>query len=322
MARTRSKPATSPKTPTSAKAKKVGSVATESPLASPSVKKNKKKPAKKTKEATPEAEAVPVKESTEVKEPVSSFISEKVATKAIDEITKYLQRESENTDKEKLFDDDDDNLKTLFLQLNTKKFSASRPQFKPKFIKLSHSIYPSETKACLIIRDQLVKTTEQLEALESENLPYVSQILPVNELKTTYKSFEKRRQLHDEYDLFIVDDAVFNLMPSLLGKTFYGVGHRKIPLPIRVTSTKSHNELSITTLKNQLEKCLNSTIYLPPTGVNISIKVGAITDKFETSQLVQNLQDALSAFEKDSLKSVMVRTVKSPSLPLYYAEKL
>ncbi|KAK6464584.1 ribosomal protein L1p/L10e family-domain-containing protein [Scheffersomyces coipomensis] len=323
MAKTRSKGPVTPKTPTPVKARKgaaISKVSAGSAVSSPLVEKSKKIDVKAKK-----GQASKVKAKLEKEEP-SSIVASKVAVKAISELSKFLERESANTKESKtdLFaDEDDDESKNLYLQINTKKFVSSKPQFKPKLIKLTHSIYNQEQlKTCLIIRDQLVTTSQQLEALENESLPTVSQILPLKSLKTEYKHYEKRRELYAKYDLFLVDDALLNLMPTLLGKVFYGNGNNKLPLPIRVTTSSNTKELSLVTLKNQLEKCLTSTAFLPPMGVNISIKIGSITESFKQDDLVQNLQDTLVAFDKDSLRSVMLKTNSSPSLPLFYAEKL
>ncbi|KAK6458312.1 protease substrate recruitment factor [Scheffersomyces xylosifermentans] len=333
MARTRSKGLSSPRTPVSAKTKKVGAVKSNlSNASSPSVEKVKKIQIKEQKKKEAEeketTKATVAKKSAKVSESSKdTLVPQKVAAKAISELTKFLVREQnkpKDTKSNTLFDDvEEDDDSNLYLQINTKKFVSEKPQFKPKLIKLTKSLYNQDNlKTCLIIRDQLVTTTEQIEALENENLPTITQILPLKTLKNEYKNFEKRRQLQSEYDLFIVDDALLNLMPTLLGKIFYGNGSNKIPLPIRVTSTGNPKEISVVTIKNQVEKCLQSTFFLPPMGVNISIKIGSVNSAFKEDELSQNLQDALATFEKDTLRSVNLKTTKSPSLPLYYAENL
>lgn len=315
MARTRSKGIASPKVPTPTKNRKSKAVAD----ASPSVKKSKNIPKTKSSDKS-EIKKLQTKKSDD------EIVSKKVADKAISELSKFLEREAEKqqSDKNSLFDTDEET-KNLFLQITTKKYYSTKPNFKPKMIKLSNAIYNPELrsfKTCLIIRDQLITESEQLEAIENANLPTLQQIIPLKSLKTEYKHYEKRRQLYSEYDLFLIDDALLNSMPTLLGKVFYGNGNSKIPLPIRVTSSSNNKELSITTIGNQLNKCLSSTFFLPPVGVNISIKIGSITSDFKQNELVENLNDVLTHFEKDSLRSVKIKTEMSPSLPLYYAETL
>ena len=56
-------------------------------------------------------------------------------------------------------------------------------------------------------------------------------------------------------------------------------------------------------------------------GVNISIKFGII-NKFTDSQLADNLKDILTHFNKESLRSILLKTSTSPSLPLFYSDKI
>jgi proteasome-interacting protein CIC1 len=322
MARTRSSKTDSPKVSKSVgvKSKKASVLKAEQP-ASPSVKKTKaKKPVKSDKNVKETEDKVPA-----TQEP-KSVVSDKLALKAITELASFLDRESakKTTDKAQLFDEEDDEEeRKVYVQVNNKKYFSEKPEFKPKLIQLSSPIYNQDNlKTCLIIRDQLVSTTEQIEALEQENLPTVSQIIPLKLLKTDYKNFEKRRELYSQYDLFIIDDAVMNLMPTLLGKIFYESGNNKIPLPIRVTNSTDTKKLSIVTLKNQLEKCLKSTYYLPPMGSTITIEIGNISSQYTQEQLVQNLQAVVAGFNASSVKSIMVKTTSSPSLPLFYTKEL
>ena len=219
-----------------------------------------------------------------------------------------------------MFDDDDPDDSTLTLIVESKKFFSSKPQFKPKTIKLFKSINDKSLKSCLIIRDQLVKSDQEIEKIEEANLPTISQIIPLQSIKTEYKPFEKRRELQSTYDLFFVDDAVLNTMPNSLGKIFYESS--KYPLPLRVTTSTNNKELSLTTLSNQLEKLLSSTSYLPPQGTTVSIKIGYINDDFTLDDLNKNINAVASSFDLNTIKSIMLKTPNSPALPLYYTDKL
>lgn len=251
----------------------------------------------------------------------TSIIPTNAATKAVEELVKFVQRNEEDSkDKNSLFDDDMADAADLYIQITTKKYISSKVNLKPKTIRLTNSIIDRDlVKTCLIVRDLLITTNEQLESIEAANLPTLQQILLLKQLKTEYKPFEKRRQLFAEYDLFLVDDALMNVMPTVLGKTFYG-SNKKVPIPVRVTSSTKPSEASPVTIKNQLEKVLDSTSYLPPVGVNVLIKFGDVT--LDGDKLQQNLSDVVAAFDKNSLRSVAVKTLESPSLPLYVAEAL
>lgn len=322
MAKTRSQATPTKKsgTPT----KKAG---TKKVDASPSVKKVVKKAAatatpKKVSKKTAET-PVKVKATTSSS---SEIVPSAVASKAISELVKFVNNPKEastSSDKKSLFDDEDAaSDEDIFLQIITKKYYSSNVNLKPKQIQLSHSIKPRESiRTCLIIRDLLITTNEQLEKIEGENFETLKQIIPMKDLKKEYKPYEKKRQLHSDYDLFLVDDACLNMLPQALGKVFYGNGsNAKAPIAVRVTSTSKPKEFSIDTFKNQLNKVLTSTSFLPPVGVNISIKFGG-AQQSET-EIVENLFDVLKSFSKDEIRSVMVKTSTSPALPLYYTDKL
>lgn len=276
-----------------------------------------------------EAKASP--KASKPKEPAAPKVNDLSSArilKAVKALAKFVageaaEKESSNG-KAQLFDDNDEN-KSVFVQINTKKFQASKPNFKPKTIKLSHLIHDdgeNNFKVCLILRDQLITSEEQLLKVEDANLRSLHQIVLLDTLKKEYKNFEKRRQFYSEYDMFLFDDALMNLMPTLLGKTFYGKGNLKLPIPIRVTSTSNPKALSLDTVKNQLEKALLSTAYLLPVGVNISIKVGSFAGPLSNEEVAANISDVISSFDLSSLKSILLKTEASPALPLFETEKL
>lgn len=293
-------------------------------------KDTKSKPAPKLKAAVSKIEDTPSQDLLPAStiQQTNSIVNSDATKKAVDQLFKFIERNEKATKdapKKSLFDDEDstDADNAVFLLFHTKKFYSERQQFKPKVLPLRHAIYDREsTRTCLIIRDSLASTATEIEALEAADLPTVKHILPIQSLKKEYKEFEKRRQLYRDYDMFIVDDAVLNLMPTLLGKTFYSNGRKKAAFPVRVTNSKNHNELSTVTLKNQLEKCLNSTFFLPPVSTNVVVKIGHIKGSTTQQDLVENAEDVIQSFDPSSLVSVMIKTTTSPSLPLWYTEKL
>lgn len=296
---------------------------------SSSAKKNaqKKKVEPATQKTLKEAEdSIKSNEQDREKNAGNGFdISEEFVTKAVEELKKFVDREQNTKESSKLqlFDDEDEEERNLYLQVINKKYFLKKPQFKPRLLKISNSLYDlADTKTCLVLRDQLVSKEEQVEALEEAKLPTLTKILPLKTLKAEFKPYEKRRQLYLDYDLFLVDDALLNLMPTLLGKIFYSNKSSKVPIPIRVTSATKPKELSLETLKNQLEKSLASTAYLPPIGVSVSVKVGMLNNNFSVKQLAANILDSMAFFDKESSRAILLKSSSSPSLPLFYTEKL
>lgn len=302
----------SSKTKSPRASKKSSEIASKASKASPSSKVSKtKSAAKKVKEQS---------DSTN-----GELIPTKVVNKAVEELKKYLERSLESNDDEKLdlLASDEDG-KDLFLQITSKLFFSSKPNFKPKIIRLRNSIFGDkleEFKTCLIVRDELITSNDKVEEFEQAGLSTLNQIVPVSSLKTEFKNFEKRREFYSQYDLFLFDDALMNLMPTLLGNVFYGRHSSKIPVPIRVTPSSS-KDISISTVKNQLEKCLSSTYYLPPTGVNVSLRIGLLAGLLSDEQISENLYDAVQAFDPLIIRTILLKTESSPSLPLFYTDEL
>lgn len=271
----------------------------------------------------------PVKESSTKG---SEYVSKKQALKAIDELKKFLERsktEKPKSDKKDLFEDADDvpeehDEKTnLYVKFEFKKYFSNRAVLKPKLIKLTKPYLKEnkELKTCLFIRDGMVQTEADLDKIESANIPTLKKILTLKQLKTIYKTYEKRYELLDEYDVFVTDDSILSSLPNTLGKPFY---HEtpKSPVAVRVAFNKTPKELSIPTLLNQIEKVLNSTAYLPPVGVELTLRVGSLDSKFTAEELYSNIEDVLQQFPKESLITVGLKTTKLPILPLFYTDKL
>ncbi|KAF8004298.1 hypothetical protein HF325_001746 [Metschnikowia pulcherrima] len=232
-------------------------------------------------------------EAKSLKQKEYGYVSKLQATQAIDELKKYISRSKEEA-KEKstkadLFEDEDQSEENSDLVL---KFQLKEP----KLISLAkpYKNIHGNIRTCLFLRDQFITSEEEVEKIEAAQIPTLAKILTLTQLKTIYKPFEKRRELLNEYDMFVVDDAILSSMPSTLGKTFYQT--RKFPVHVRVASTKSPKELSHQTLTNQINKVLASTAFLPP----------AVLKHFDQKQLV----------------TVGLQAADSPVLPLYYADKI
>ena len=54
-----------------------------------------------------------------------------------------------------------------------------------------------------------------------QNVKFVSRVVGVEKLKGKFKPFESRRQLMREHGLFLADERVVPLLPTLLGKMFF-----------------------------------------------------------------------------------------------------
>jgi ribosome biogenesis protein UTP30 len=78
-------------------------------------------------------------------------------------------------------------------------------------------------------------------------------VVAVSKLKTKYKSFESRRQLVAEYDIFLADERIISLLPKLLGKTFYKVTAKR-PVPVSLTGKENYHGKGRDTSEGQLKR--------------------------------------------------------------------
>lgn len=292
-------------------------------------KRVKKVKSVKTKVHTKESPEV--KENTTLKENLkdgnesSIRAAEKIVDKAVLELSKWndrkLQKEQDKSGKLALFDEDSKDL-CLYLQATSLKFFAKKQSLKPKGIKLKHSINNLDLddgepcKVCVFVKDNTIDES-LLEKIEAENIPHLEKIIPAKELKTTYKSFEARRKLWEKYELFLSDDYLITTLPKLLGKRFYGSA--KFPIPIKVYS-KDKTAVSVQTLKNQILKVLHSTYFIPPMGVNISLKLGSL--KQDRKNLHDNLNTIINYLSRFPIRILQLKLEASPSIPIYVNRKV
>lgn len=261
----------------------------------------------------------------------SDHVSPKQTACAIAELQKYLERtkkEKPQNGKSDLFADADDaheqhdDRTNIYLKFEFKKYYSDRAVLKPRLIPLTHPYLPQhkQLRTCLFVRDNLIKTENELEELEAAKVPTLAKVLTLAQLKSIYKPYDKRYELLDEYDVFVTDDAIMPSLPSTLGKPFY---HETPKSPIAIALTlPRERQLSVPTLQSLLEMALGATTYLPPVGTALSVRVGSLDRKFTTEKLLANIADVLREFPAEKLVTVGLATADLPVLPLFYTDKL
>lgn len=275
--------------------------------------------------------ASPVTKKAKASELVSEkefgYVSKSQVAKAITELRKFVERRSSDSasGKADLFADADagTDMEPVIIDVDFKKLYSDRAVFKPKVIELAKAYltFNPEARTCLFIRDQFITSEAELEQIEDAKIPTLSKIVTLHQLKTIYLTQDKRQELYDEFDLFVVDDAILSSMPTVLGHDFYSKPY-KFPVSIRVVSTKSPKELSIQTLTNQINKALTSTAFLPPFGTSTSMIVGALDKEFGDEALMSNVERVLNFFPSTTLRTIGLKVNGSPVLPLFYADKI
>jgi len=84
---------------------------------------------------------------------------------------------------------------------------------------LPHPIFREEgVDVCLIVKDP---EEEHIEAVKGSGAPGLARIISVGRLKKEFKSYEQKRGLCSQYDLFLADNRVVETLNHTLGKAFF-----------------------------------------------------------------------------------------------------
>merc|ERR1711934_301267 len=156
-----------------------------------------------------------------------------------------------------------------------------KQKLKPITIKLPHSLHRDEdAKVCLFVKDPQRKVKDMV---EEAGITTVDTVMGISKLRDRYKQYEDKRKLSNSYDLFLADDAIYPLLPRLLGKAFLGAKRQPIPVSFK---TKER-------LAKVVQNARDSTCYFPGWGSCSNVKVGK-TD-FTQNELVENIDTVVAA---------------------------
>lgn len=241
-----------------------------------------------------------------VSKSVKSLVDDKKISKALSELKKFVANSNKDEEsKAQLFEDELTNdLQIIFTKKN---LFTSKKNFKPKLIHIQDKPQNEEQpKIVLFVRDDVIDK-ELLEKIEESELnSLIEQIITGSDLKSTYKQYEKRRELYSLNDIFLADDSLITTLPKLLGKVFYD--SKKLPIPIKINK----ENFSIQSVINQVNKISNSIVYSLPRSNNLSVNLGSIETINESV-----LKQVIEHFQNEELRSIFIKTNQSPALPLY-----
>ena len=237
----------------------------------------------------------------------------------------------------------------VWLIFTTKKHIVDQARLKPGKISLPHSLYSASTiRICLLTADpqRAFKDTVAHPSFPTDLAPRITRIIGISKLKARYKSFESRRQLLAEYDIFLADSRIVTMLPNILGKTFYKGPKRPMPVNLepsrpkdRITGkrrpramTSASEELSRAVASPKLfaqevERALSSTqIHLSPSPTT-AIRVGLAS--FTPEQVAANVEAVVNGMVArfvskgwSNVRSVHIKGPNTLALPVWLAETL
>ncbi|KAK0934047.1 proteasome-interacting protein cic1 [Friedmanniomyces endolithicus] len=247
---------------------------------------------------------------------------------------------------------DAENELPIWLVLTTKKHIVDAKRLKPGKILLPHP-YLSTTqepalRICLITADPQRKYKDLIEhpSFPAELKKRITRVLGIEKVKARYKSFESRRQLLGEYDIFLADDRVITYLPHLLGKVFYKGGSKR-PIPVDLQGkrqsvdeqgnkrrklseggTKAVKwEVRPQDVAREVERAVRSAlVHLAPSSTT-AVKVG--TAGMEAGQLRENVEVVVDGLVGKwvaggwkGVRSVHVKGPNTAALPIWMAGEL
>ena len=235
----------------------------------------------------------------------------------------------------------------VWLIMTTKKHAADKNRLKPGKISIPHSLNNSSSlNICLITADpqRSVKDVIADPAFPSTLSSRITRVIGVTKLRERYKSFESRRQLLSEHDVFLADDRIIMRLIQTLGKIFYKSSKRPIPIRIeqidkvdgkRVKNVKNKqpkeerkaNFASPLVVAKEIEKALDSApVYLAPS-TSTAVRVG--TSGFAPDQLVENVQTVVNGLTEKfvtkgwrNVKAIHIKGPTTMALPIWLADEL
>lgn len=226
-----------------------------------------------------------------------------------------------------------------------------KKRLKPGKILLPHPLHPindesEDPRICLITADPQRKYKDlvsQSPALQKK----IKRVLGLEKLKAKYKSYESRRQLRSEYDIFLADDRIITYLPQFLGKTFYQISRTR-PIPVSLEGKREgvideqgnkrrklseggtkvvRAEPQVATIEREIERALQcALVHLSPS-TTTAVRVG--TSGMEAEHVCANIEAVVEGLVKRyvpsgwrGVRSLHIKGPETVALPVWVAEEL
>lgn len=236
----------------------------------------------------------------------------------------------------------------VWLVVTTKKHVVDKNRLKPGKISIPHSLNTSPSLSiCLITADpqRSVKDIVADPSFPTSLSSRINRIIGFSKLKARYKSFESRRQLLAEHDVFLADDRIIMRLVAALGKTFYKSSKR--PIPVRIEQIekvdgkrvkkdpkkkppKDERQAAFApplVVAKEIEKALHcAPVQLAPATTS-AVRVGA--SNFTPQQLAENIEAVVNGLTDKfisrgwrNVKAIHIKGPNTMAMPIWLASEL
>jgi len=296
-----------------------------------------------TKKVEKKAEApLTTKKQNETPYQLDTAQVERAANALVAHMKKHKEEKEATGTKDLMADEDEAEQadQPIFLSISTKKHVNNTNSLKPTKIVLPNPIIASDAKICIFTKDpqRAYKDLVASDAFPATLRERVGRVLGVEKLKKKFKSFEQKRALLADYDIFMVDERVIKIVAEFLGKVFYG-SKSKRPIPIRLTAgafvdktVKKDKEPQNVVgtpqgVAKEIESALNSTYLSMSASANTSIKIGNLSQT--AAQIKENTEAVIAAIIPKhieqgwrNVRSLHIKGPATKALPIWLADEL
>ena len=217
-----------------------------------------------------------------------------------------------------------------------------------------HSLQASSTGSiCLITADpqRLYKDAIAHPSFPNPQLRgRITRVIEISKLRTKYKSFESRRQLLAEHDVFLADSRIIIYLPGVLGKAFYKGGTKR-PVPIEIGGLRDKDDNGkrvkappISVRKNmprgdgngaaspvkiakEVQKALDSVLVHLAPGVSTAVKVANAL--FSPNMCAENIEAVVSGMAEKfitqgwrNIRAIHIKGPNTAAFPIWMAREL
>ncbi|CRG89067.1 Putative ribosome biogenesis protein C8F11,04 [Talaromyces islandicus] len=280
------------------------------------------------------------------------------ASTALLKFIKSQQKEKEETSTKKTLIGDNDDAsdnedvpavnEPVWLVMTTKKHVVDKNRLKPGKIAIPHTLNSSPSLSiCLITADpqRAVKDIVADPTFPSTLSSRITKVIGFTKLRQRYKSFESRRQLLAEHDVFLADDRIITRLVETLGKIFYKSSKRPIPVRIEqidkvdgkrvkkdVKKKLPKDERNATfaspiVVAKEIENALNSAaVHLAPAATT-ALRIG--TSSMTPQQLTENVGAVVNGLTEKfitkgwrNVKAIHIKGPTTMAMPIWLASEL
>lgn len=195
------------------------------------------------------------------------------------------------------------------------------PKEKSIKLQLPHGLAHEGREICLFVKDldggadreYQPSVSHFQDLLQKSGIDKPADIIPLKQLKLEYKPYEAKRNLSNAFDIYLADARIMRLLPSYLGKHFYG----KKKSPVQV-------DFEAKDLKEEFQAAVNNSRCVISSKGDSSLGIVAnlgMTPAEVTANICAAANQVAAAVPggPTNVKTLAIKTPCSPSIPLYQA---